>query len=277
MPPSSEYHIPVMCMFVVIRAKHLSAFLLVLAIMAMVIPTFLAVSAPTGEESFKSVLPEGQTEPSESAPPQEETPPAKRLIGTIILDPGHGGMDGGAVSANGILEKDLNLQLSLTLRELLEAEGFNVVMTRETDISIHDPDKTTVKSQKQSDLKNRVALANSQPEAVLVSIHMNKFTQKKYWGSQVFYSKNHESGSVLAGLIQSQIRETMQPENSRETKMAGKEIYLLTNVTIPAVLVECGFLSNEQDTANLSSPDYQLQFAGCIRDALLKYFNVERM
>lgn len=264
-----------MCMFIVIRAKHLSTILVVLAIMAMVIPTFMTVYSSPGESSFNPSLPDEQTQPPESEPPQEQVP-EKRLVGTIVLDPGHGGMDGGAVSEDGIIEKDLNLQLALKLRDMLVAEGFDVVMTRETDVSIHDPDKTTIHAQKESDLVNRVALANSYPDAVLVSIHMNKFTQTKYWGAQVFYSKNHEESAAIAGLIQSQIKENLQPENHREIKPAGKEIYLLSKVTIPAVIVECGFLSNAQDAANLSNPDYQDKFAGCIRDALMKHFKVER-
>jgi len=190
---------------------------------------------------------------------------------TIIIDPGHGGVDGGAVGYNDIVEKDINLSISLKLRTLFEASGFNVVMTREDDRSIHDKDSKTIREKKVSDIHNRSKLLEKYPDAIFLSIHQNMYTESKYSGTQVFYSKNNEDSKILASLIQSNVKELLQPENERVIKPAGKDLYILYHAKIPAVMVECGFLSNPDEAKKLNSSEYQYKMAFAIYCGTLDY------
>lgn len=190
---------------------------------------------------------------------------------TIIIDPGHGGVDGGAVGYNDIVEKDINLSISLKLRNLFEASGFNVVMSREDDRSIHDKDSETIREKKVTDLHNRSKILEKYPDAVFISIHQNMYTESKYSGTQVFYSKNNEDSKILASLIQSNVKELLQPKNERVIKPAGKDLYILYHAKIPAVMVECGFLSNPEEAKKLSNSEYQYQMAFAIYCGTLDY------
>lgn len=183
---------------------------------------------------------------------------------TIIVDPGHGGVDGGASCADGTPEKGINLSIALSLRDFLRSAGYEVVMTRETDISIHDESATTIRQKKVSDLHNRLKLLESYPNAIFVSIHQNKFEQAKYFGCQVFYSKNNTQSQMLAQAIDLSVKERTQPDNKRELKQADKSLFLLWNAKNPAVLVECGFLSNPREAENLKDEEYQKQMAFAI-------------
>lgn len=198
----------------------------------------------------------------------------KNDVPTIILDPGHGGEDGGAVGIDGIIEKDINLSISLKLRDLLQAAGYKVIMTRETDTAIYDDDSKTLREKKRSDLYNRAAIIkdNSKEKTIFVSIHQNKFPNEKYFGSQIFYSKNHAGSQNLASGIKESLVGLIQPENTRETKPADKKIFLLHNAQIPAVIVECGFLSNENEANKLTKPEYQTQLAFSIYCGISNYF-----
>ena len=187
----------------------------------------------------------------------------------VLIDPGHGGFDGGAVSPDGVLEKDLNLHLSKKLELVLLERGFQVVMTRREDKAL----TLNGEKGKSADLRARVSVAQEYPESVLISIHMNKFEIPKYCGSQVFYSKTNNSSKLLAQCIQDAIREEAQPENERQIKEAGREIYLLEQVKQPCVLVECGFLSNPEETQLLCDPNYQQQLAEAIASGLQSYYN----
>lgn len=190
---------------------------------------------------------------------------------TIIIDAGHGGEDSGAMSNdNNILEKNINLNISLILKDLLLSNGFDVIMTRETDTSLHDSDITNHK--KQSDLKNRVDVFNSSQNNIGISIHQNKFTQEKYSGTQIFYSSYCEESSALAEKVKSSVVSLLQPDNQRECKIAGSEIYILDNARIPAIMVECGFLSNETEAQKLNDKNYQSQLAYCIYLGFLEYY-----
>lgn len=189
----------------------------------------------------------------------------------IILDPGHGGIDGGAIGVNGLVEKDINLDIALTLRSMLEASGFEVLMTRETDISIHDPSAKTVKEQKTSDLKNRLKMTKENPDAIFVSIHQNQFPQGKYKGAQVFYGRKNEQSKVLAELLQSGMADQLDKSNKRQCKQGGKELYLLYQSEVPAILVECGFVSNPEEAALLSTQEYRNQVAFSIYSGLMRY------
>ncbi len=190
----------------------------------------------------------------------------------ILIDPGHGGMDGGAVGVDGLVEKDLNLQISLILRDLFLANGFEVYMTRDTDCSTDDPGLTTIRAKKVSDMKNRRALMERYPDGVFLSIHQNLFSQSKYSGAQMFFSPNHPASAHLAKTLQSTLRDMLNPSNTRVEKQAGKELYLLYHAQIPAVLVECGFLSNPEEAALLQDSDYQSKVAFAIFCGVLESY-----
>ena len=189
----------------------------------------------------------------------------------VFANASHGGFDGGAVAGDGTVEKDINLNISLTLAKFLKQNGFRVIMTREADVSTEDTESPQIASKKKNDLKNRLKLMSDYPDAVFVSIHLNKFTTSAAFGSQVFYSKSDES-AVLADKIQKAIVSLIQPDNTRVNKQATSSTYLLYNATVPAVLVECGFLSNASELALLKQPDYQNKMAFSIYTGILEYF-----
>ena len=180
----------------------------------------------------------------------------------LLVDPGHGGEDGGTMAANGTLEKDINLSIALTLADWMRLCGYDVTMTRDSDISIGDPGAATVREKKVSDLKHRLALYE-QAELV-ISIHENHFSGTQYSGTQVFYSPNAAASQPLAAAIRESVCTHLQPENRRELKKGDKTIYLLHKTTVPAVLVECGFLSNVTERTRLEDPLYRQEMAVAI-------------
>ncbi len=186
---------------------------------------------------------------------------------TVIIDAGHGGRDGGAVGDDGTLEKHLNLAVAIKLQALLEMTDVNVVMTRRDDRELASADSA---HKKRDDLNARLAIAREYENAVFVSIHMNKFPVEKYSGLQVYYSQNHEGSRLLAETIQKGAR-TLREENCRTVKAAGDNIFLLEHITIPAVLVECGFLSNPAERELLKTEAYQTKLAMSIYGSLLSY------
>lgn len=194
------------------------------------------------------------------------------LSKTIILDAGHGGFDGGAVAADGTIEKDINLKITLTLADFLKTAGYNVILTREADVSTDDVETDKIALRKKSDLKNRLELMKDYPQAVFISIHLNKFTTSAASGSQVFYSAKDERSKILGNAIQKSIKEKIQPENTRVIKQSGSSTFILHNATIPAVLVECGFLSNNLELKNLKTQEYQNKIAFCIFNGINDFF-----
>ncbi|MBQ2687694.1 MAG: N-acetylmuramoyl-L-alanine amidase [Clostridia bacterium] len=189
---------------------------------------------------------------------------------TIVLDSGHGGEDGGATSLLGDYEKDINLDICLTLEKLLIQGGYNVKTIRNTDISVHDDSAKTTRERKVSDIHNRVKIANSDKNNILVSIHQNHFSESKYFGTQVFYSKNSANSQILAENIREAVTSLLQPENTRKCKESS-DVYLLDNVTVPAVIVECGFLSNYDEAYLLSKADYRDNMAYSIYLGIVEY------
>jgi len=183
---------------------------------------------------------------------------------TVVLDAGHGGEDGGASSEVGILEKDLNLSITLLLKEMLEANGAHVILTREDDRLLYDPSVDFVGRKKALDLAARKKIAEETPNSIFVSIHMNAYPLPQYSGLQVWYSPNHPTSKTVAESIQKTVQATLQPENNRKIKSATSSIYLLHHLTSPAVLVECGFLSNPEEAERLATPEYQKQLAFCL-------------
>ena len=190
--------------------------------------------------------------------------------GTVVVDAGHGGEDGGATGVHGELEKDINLAIALELQRLLEQHQFQVVMVRDWDTDLSDQNLPTVAQRKRSDLQRRLRLVEESGDCILLSIHQNFFTENQYSGAQVFYSANDPRGAALAEAIRASIVETLQPENTRQNKV-GEGVYLLEQCRVPAVLVECGFLSNPEEAAALADPDYQKQMAQAIYNGLVRY------
>ncbi|MBO5275476.1 MAG: N-acetylmuramoyl-L-alanine amidase [Clostridia bacterium] len=186
----------------------------------------------------------------------------------VILDAGHGGEDGGAVGVNGLIEKECNLAICEILRNLFESSGVRVIMTRSDDRLLYtDYVKGTLKTQ---DLRNRLEVARSNENACFISIHMNKFSDGKYAGLQVYYSPNHEASQRIASAIQTCVTELLQPDNTRKIKKADSSIYLLDRIQSPAVMVECGFLSNEAEAAKLADEDYRKELAMMIYSAVME-------
>lgn len=190
---------------------------------------------------------------------------------TVLLDAGHGGEDGGAVGVNGALEKDLNLTITRYIKEYLEADGCRVVLTRNEDRLLYTEEQNIYGQRKLYDLRNRLEIAAKQENPILVSIHMNRFSQSKYSGLQVYYSKNHPDSRTLAAKIRAEVIQKLQPQNNRQIKEATTSIYLLNRAEMPAVLVECGFLSNPDECENLSREDYQKRLAKVIADSILAH------
>lgn len=181
---------------------------------------------------------------------------------TVLIDPGHGGFDGGAVAADGTLEKDINLAISLQLRDMLSVCGITVALTREDDVSTQSVDATSIRDRKVSDLQNRLNMYNG--ASLVIAVHQNHFQQSRYNGTQVFYSPNHADGMRLAEALQRSVVQRLQLTNTRQIKKATDGIYLMYHTTTPAVLVECGFLSNTEELTQLKNAHYRQQMAWAI-------------
>ncbi len=194
----------------------------------------------------------------------------------IILDAGHGGFDGGAVAQDGTVEKDINLNICITLCQMLRQSGYDVIMTREADVSTDNVETDKIATRKKSDLKTRLELMDDYPDAVFVSVHLNKFTTAAARGSQVFYSSKTKESKILGDKIQASIIGRLQPENTRVNKQATSSTYLLYNATLPAVLVECGFLSNTAELKMLKDTDYQNKMAFSIYCGINEYFSAKK-
>lgn len=192
-------------------------------------------------------------------------------VPVIIIDAGHGGEDGGAVGIDGTAEKDLNLSISLKLNEILSSMGYQTRMVRTTDTSIHNADADSVRERKVSDIHNRAAIMNEYENCIYVSIHQNKYSGSSIWGAQTFYSPNNEESKELAQLIQSSIANNVQPDNKRVIKQSGTNIYVLYNATKPAVMVECGFVSNANELEQLKDDEYQNKMAFAISNGIINY------
>ena len=192
---------------------------------------------------------------------------------TIIVDAGHGGDDGGAIGIDGTVEKDINLDIALKLEKILKFYGFNVIMTRTQDVMTCDDGLDSLRKRKISDIHNRFELMRKNPDAIFISVHQNKFEDSSQHGTQVFYSGNDERSKELAEAIQTSVTLTLQRKNDRVVKKSGSGIYLLYHAKIPAVLVECGFISNSDEVKKLKDESYRMKLAILIADGLLKYLS----
>ncbi len=193
-------------------------------------------------------------------------------IPTIIIDAGHGGEDGGAVVQDNIVEKDINLNITQKTNDVLSLFGFETYMVRETDKLIYDSDSKTLRQKKNSDLRNRLSLMNKFENCLYISIHQNKFEDNRIWGAQTFYSPNDEQSPVLAEFIQSSIISLIQPNNKRVIKKTGTNVFVIYNATKPAIMVECGFMSNNDELLKLKDDKYQNQMSFSITNGILNYY-----
>lgn len=189
----------------------------------------------------------------------------------VVIDAGHGGTDPGKVGINGVNEKDINLQIAGYVRQYLEANDIEVVMTRETDEGLNDADASNKKVQ---DMKRRIELIDRTAPAITVSIHQNSYPEEYVHGAQVFYYGGSREGQELAQCIQEQLVVRSDPENKRQIK-ANDSYYLLKKTGIPIVIVECGFLSNSAEAEKLCTEAYQKRVAWAIHMGILRYLNAQ--
>ena len=198
----------------------------------------------------------------------ENTPlPRKHCI---IIDPGHGGEDGGAISCTGIPESTYNLDISLRLRDLFHLLGYDTKLLRTDDVSIYTKGES-LSQKKASDLKQRVSTIRETAGALLLSIHQNHFPQEQYSGAQVFYAGT-EGSEALAKQLQDAFRQSLNPGSRRQPKKSSG-VYLMEHITCPGVLIECGFLSNPEEETRLRDPEYQKKLCGIIAVTTGRYLS----
>ena len=190
----------------------------------------------------------------------------------ILIDPGHGGVDGGAVSPSNTLEKDLNLEISFKLREILESKGYKVYMTRESDVTLSNA--TSIKDKKREDLKKRCEMKKQVACDVFISIHMNKFPNASVKGSQVWYPLYSEKSKRLAESMHNQFKVSLKQENNRQPKGVKNEYVILRDgYSEASIIVECGFISNKEEEEKLKDSNYQYNLCNAMVLAIDEYFN----
>lgn len=190
----------------------------------------------------------------------------------ILIDAGHGGFDAGA-SANGISEKDINLSVAQKLKDIISQNGGTAIMTRDSDTSTADENRSDGSSAKKSDLIRRKEMVKECNADIFVSIHMNKFPQEKYYGAQVFYASSPDDSRYLGENIQSALIRNLNDGNTRVAKKAENNIFILKNAEVPSVIVECGFLSNPQEAEKLKSDEYRAKLSSAIYDGICDFFS----
>lgn len=189
----------------------------------------------------------------------------------VVIDAGHGGIDPGKIGINDMAEKDINLSIALKVKKYLEFSDVKVVMTRETDKGLNDPDASNKKVQ---DMKRRLALIEETAPALAVSIHQNSYPEEYVHGAQIFYYAGSQEGKVLAELLKAQFLDKVDPDNNRQIK-PNDSYYLLKKTSVPIVIAECGFLSNWAEAEKLCSEDYQEKIAWAICVGILQHLNMK--
>lgn len=192
---------------------------------------------------------------------------SRRLV--VTVDAGHGGFDGGAVAKDGTEEKDINLAVCLPLADVLRLCGMQVQMTRTADAALCEEEGLSIREKKVRDMGQRLALYEQAD--INVAVHQNMFGEAKYSGAQVFYSQNHPLSKALAAGVREAVYTRLQPDNTRELKSGGRDIYLLYKASKPTVLIECGFLSNAAELEKLQSAAYQRQMAFSVACGILSF------
>ena len=189
----------------------------------------------------------------------------------VILDAGHGTPDEGAQSKNGTTEAEINLKIALKVQNLLEQTGCTVLLTRSDENGIYDSSSSTIRQKKVTDIKNRVKIGNESSADIFVSIHLNKIPQEQYYGWQCFFNSKNENSKLLAENLQENLNDAIQKENNR-VAMKLDTIYIMKNVEIPISIVECGFLSNQEEEKQLQDDEYQDKLAWGIYNRITDYF-----
>ena len=197
--------------------------------------------------------------------------PPERLL---ILDAGHGGMDGGSVSPGGTEEADINLAITLRAETLLGFLGERTLLTRTSQSDLSAEDAVTISQKKVSDIRNRVALVNNHSNAILISIHQNTYPDPSCRGPQVFYGKKQGS-QTLAELIRENFHTALVPDSHRAAKPIPVDVYLMNHITVPGVLVECGFLTNPEEEKKLTTEEYQIRVALVLAGSAANYQSEE--
>ncbi len=226
---------------------------------------FMGAAVLIGRAAFDPTVPDAAptADISETIPPQ------------VIIDPGHGGEDGGA-EVDGTVEKEKNLEISQCLSDLYTLFGIRSEMTRTEDTMLYDryDDLEDYRGKKKSyDLRSRLRMAEESGASLYVGVHMNKFPKTQYKGLQVYYSPNTDGSARAAKLTQAYAKKYLDPTNDRAVKQATSAIYILKRITLPAVLVECGFLSNDEERALLNTPEYRLKLATVLFASTGEYLN----
>lgn len=189
----------------------------------------------------------------------------------VVIDVGHGGNDPGKVGVNQILEKDINLKIALKLEKFLQQSDLAVILTRREDAGLYDEDASNKKAQ---DMKRRIALIEEADADLVVSIHQNSYRDPDVCGPQCFFYRDSEEGQRIALILQEQLNEGMGVKRPREAK-ANDSYYMLKKCTVPAVIAECGFLSNTEEAMKLNDETYQEKLAWNLYLGILKYFNTD--
>ena len=226
----------------------------------------IAVNRPAGNKNDK--------DPSNaSASPEAVKPPQIGAGKTVVLDPGHGGEDPGAVSSySGAKEKDITLIIANKAKALLESAGYKVIMTRTEDVLAYDDEDVSMTRKRRQDLLKRKKLMDESGADIVVSIHLNSFTDDSYSGAQVFYTKESLSSKKLAASLQSALKETLDPQNEREALLKSEDIIITKNCRITTVIAECGFLSNQAEESRLCTEAYQDKIAEALKSGIDAYF-----
>lgn len=198
------------------------------------------------------------------------------LLGKVIMiDPGHGGADGGAVSKDGLVEKEVTLKISKYLRDFLQQGGAKVIMIRESDRDLSDPDLRGLSKKKSQDLMRRVEMVRKTQPDLLISIHLNAFPGERWHGAQTFYNPANEENKKLASFIQKSL--IVYLENTQRIPKAKNDVYLLKYSPVPTALVETGFLSNPKEASLLASKRYQKKVAAAIYYGILNYYSGKKI
>ena len=186
----------------------------------------------------------------------------------VVLDAGHGGSDSGKISVTGSLEKNLNLSITLELKTILEDAGYEVILTRKDEDGLYTEKD---RNRKIADMKERCRIINESSADVVVSIHLNSFTDPKVNGAQVFYYKHSQDGKKLAQCIQESFRDNLNPDNKRIEK-SNDSYYMLLNTKLPTVIAECGFLSNGEEAALIDTQEYRHNIAQAVFEGIENYY-----
>lgn len=194
---------------------------------------------------------------------------------TLVLDAGHGGIDGGAVADDGTMEQDINLAIVQKCKAFAGLFGIRTALTRTDNNSIDYDPAQTIRANKVADIHARERITNQETNPIFLSVHLNKFADASYSGAQVFWSKNNPEGETLALQLQDALTQGLSPAKERKAKQAADGIYLMKALTCPAVIVECGFLSNVAEAKLLAQDDYQKRLALCIMGGYLQYMEIE--